>query len=1251
MDTTIDELLAIQSPLDLLAAFESDPFLLTSEALSVFATLSKNATEPSQQLHFTGITNIATACLERGITVVRTELERARIKSWDDYRAQSDPDSRNETYAEAGSFDHDDFERAAQFGVRATEIISLFNYQKGIVWASLKGALGLSMILAGNGTNSNWIEAAITNFESALSNITPEVDPWAWAVLQGGLGMAYGNRLAADRTNNIERAIACYEQALQIIQHDTNIDIWATITTNLGIAYRDRLTGEAGSNIEQSLFYLFDVINNTEPEIHYEHWIPAALNLGIALEKKSDVDGSSDWNKAIECLVNVFEAAQSTGDSFNMARANAEIGRIFADRFGDFDAAMRHYKTALKLFDPDGNWVDWMRCQSNLANALLRRKNGFQPANIELAICLLNKIVKLAERTDKNVARFVFSNLGSAYTKRLRGSYAENQERAFAFYQKAFALANTPQEEANSRRDLGVACRNRVRGDRAQNVERSIFHLQQSISCQQLQDCVADPSTYIELAYSYMCRPHRDTQSNVDEAIRCATEALSMLPPEDSQHRLAALNAIGIAYSSMRYQPDHTKHVEAAIRIYQEALALSLAKNDTFWLPQILCNLGAVFLSRREGDPVQNLETAIKHFEQALCKQAGRRDDPGQAVDLLLLAESYLRRKVGDPSENIDRALAYFRQASEVGQTFVAPARQIKRYIAEAQALLGRGRERWADALRCLEKAVSLFDTHWDEAVTSESRTELISEISDAGQWSALIHSASGNYDKALQQLETIRGIVLRESLTIDEIMFEKVVEPDRLRIHELQKRIARLRAEAGLSIGEARPYRAIADDLHKAQNELAETLSNFRQRPGSLQLAELLPAIPEASFFIAPVATRFGGLIFVIPAGVTDILAQHVIDAPELTAAVTYKILEQWIAAYNDAFEHPNASLETEEHGKALSSALEKVLERVGSIIMQPVIERIDALSRQAGQMKITAPELVIMPTGPLSLLPLHAASYTVQGKGRTVIDDYAVSYTPSLHALKASVARRQKNKSSEARNLLALVNPNNNLPFGEIVEIPALRQFFPDAQSNPILFGNAASKEALKVNAHGRHYLHLSCHGRFNHEDPEQAGLELAKGEWLTLREIVAELDLDGCRWVMLSACDTGMMDISRTPEEAIGQVTAFQLAGATCVIASLWRVSDKGAAIFTRKVYEEHLVRNLSPAQAVRQAVLWLRNLSADAVGTLIGYGENGIEPSLRFAEIDDQSETPEGRPLNGPRPFASPLSWAAFTTWGI
>lgn len=83
----------------------------------------------------------------------------------------------------------------------------------------------------------------------------------------------------------------------------------------------------------------------------------------------------------------------------------------------------------------------------------------------------------------------------------------------------------------------------------------------------------------------------------------------------------------------------------------------------------------------------------------------------------------------------------------------------------------------------------------------------------------------------------------------------------------------------------------------------------------------------------------------------------------------------------------------------------------------------------------------------------------------------------------------------------------------------------------------------------------------------------------------EEIAALDLSGCRLVVLSACETGLGDVTDY-EGVMGLQRAFKLAGVETIVMSLWKVRDDVTALLMTRFYE-HLMGGLSPHAAMREA----------------------------------------------------------------
>ncbi|MDE5713297.1 MAG: CHAT domain-containing protein, partial [Muribaculaceae bacterium] len=160
-------------------------------------------------------------------------------------------------------------------------------------------------------------------------------------------------------------------------------------------------------------------------------------------------------------------------------------------------------------------------------------------------------------------------------------------------------------------------------------------------------------------------------------------------------------------------------------------------------------------------------------------------------------------------------------------------------------------------------------------------------------------------------------------------------------------------------------------------------------------------------------------------------------------------------------------------------------------------------------------------------------------------------------------------------------------------------------------VISGTSATEKSFTSRTGKKDYiLHISTHGFFHDSgtftNPMQnSGLLFANSQkyWMSdslassindadgiLRaNEIAKLDLNGCRLVVLSACQTGLGEYNS--EGVYGLQRAFKLAGAQSILMSLWSVDDKATAELMTEFYRG-LIAGQEPDEALVNAQRTLR-----------------------------------------------------------
>jgi tetratricopeptide (TPR) repeat protein len=677
---------------------------------------------------------------------------------------------------------------------------------------------------------------------------------------------------------------------------------------------------------------------------------------------------------------------------------------------------------------------------------------------------------------------------------------------------------------------LGVALRERIRGERADNVESSIEYLTEALSMAEQTgelDLVAHAA--VELADTYFIRPTGQPPANRAQSERLCRAVLALhANGVNVVHRAQAQIALSRSILSAREDPGDRANWDEAVRHLKDAVAsLTPQAHPIAWIGAH-SQLAACFMTAPGDANPMHLERAARHLDTALQTCTKDQHPVMWAVLQGMLGELKAKRSKSDPSMAPD-AEKHFEAALQV---FDRGYPHYRLRILSAIGLFHFANQDWEKCRDVLAETTALGTEVEDFTFSDLGRLVEIGEMTEEYERYAFCLFRLGKLRDAVRELDAGKTRLLRSN-------------PDN-------------------------PYH----DPAGADSWVPESDTDW---------ADL---VPPGGALVLPVVTTQGSAVFIVTTAGTE-PKFDVVDLESFTVTDMIGILvgangrTGWLRSYGRWRRTVRARAADIQASVQESTSAEWPYELVQTCkelwlrLMGQVHDHLGNIGVERG-----AP-VVVFPSRGLSLLPLGAAARVVGGKPDYFLDHYSVSYAPSLGVLRG-MARRLRALGHAPVDLLAVVDPNGDLP-GAAGEWHAIRDIVPSATGLP---GSAATVSALTENINGHTHLHFACHGEADWPTIERSSLTLAYQERLEMNGI-AKLPLDTVRMVVLSACETGIVESERAPHEFIGLHGAFLSAGVPTVISSLWTVPDEATQLLMEQFYRHHFSRGLPPAAALRAA----------------------------------------------------------------
>jgi CHAT domain-containing protein len=737
-------------------------------------------------------------------------------------------------------------------------------------------------------------------------------------------------------------------------------------------------------------------------------------------------------------------------------------------------------------------------------------------------------------------------------------------------------------------------------------------------------------------------------------AIKYFEAALTVFTRQTSPHQWAAAqNNLGSAYRT-RTRGDRAENREKAILHLEAALSVFTREAFAHEWAQAHNNLAIAYLDRSRGDPTDNRERAIAAFEAALTVLTAQTYPQERAQAQHNLGIAYAGRDKGERAENRKKAVDAFEMALVVFQRNVDPRQHFRTSRLLARTLAEDGE--WHKAAPHFASAREAFLLSFGEGLEEAETRALIGEAGPMFAEAAFAAIKRGETGLALEIASEGRARLLAVALKLQTLD----VAP------EVRQRVDALRASARSAQQAAEKAQGVAraaaiEKLVAVRQELLEIVKLAGKAGGAdTAIAKARHALAGNGALVVPVITQLGASIIVVPATPDRDSVRHV-SLPDDTAEKLFVLLRGprndpkltgWLGAY---FINQLPSAEFQRRKPEWMAAIKGV----GPELWRLFGENLDAELKAAGLAR--GARLIFLPPGELGILPLGLAQDPATKRHLT--DDYEIVYAPSLEALIAAHSRAEETAPA---TLAVVINPTGDLP-GSEREGKLVASYFPkDART--VLERDRATAGAVLKALKGKTHWHFASHGTFSWQDARQSALIMHGMERLSVGRLLEAEGLGRPRLVVLSACETGLYDLSSNPDEFIGLPGTFTALGAAGVVGTLWPVSDAATALLVARFYELYWDAKLSPPTALHSAQAWLRDATeaeldafaknAAAKGRLERRYLAAIEKDLArnsAASRANQSDAPMIKkgvdPKRPAKTYAHPFFWAGFTYTGL
>lgn len=606
--------------------------------------------------------------------------------------------------------------------------------------------------------------------------------------------------------------------------------------------------------------------------------------------------------------------------------------------------------------------------------------------------------------------------------------------------------------------------------------------------------------------------------------------------------------------------------------------------------------LEALARIERESGDLAAAEALFRQAETILLELSGQADTIRRDLGRLLAQTG----RLAEAEALYRQVLSSLERRSLVGTTDEAEIRNLLGNVQRRRGDLSAAEESFCQATRILDLqrsrlGGSLESRSWFESEKQSYSFDCLSALTERKRSPEAFHALERGKTRVFLQLLAERDLRL--------VGLPPDLKTERARLDaEYDRILSRLSGLGPEGAGEIATLRARLEEIKAAREALIARLRlqfpelAALQAPAPLDLAEARRALDPGTALLAYAVGPEQSYLFVVSPIDEGGRGLEVHRLP-----IGKPALEKEIEAFRRLLTHPQGDL---ARLNARGASLYKRL-------LRPAEKRLARAQR-----------ILISADGPLHLLPWAAlrrqdqylaqwrpihltASTTVYGETRRSRRPARDPATWRLVAFgdprypKVAGATGETVSDSEVRSALRRGVKLEPLPATHD-EIRAIAELFPGAV---VYLGEKATEEHAKQAAPQADLLHFAGHGLLDERFPLDSALaltipmQLQEGRdngLLQAWEIFENVRLDA-HLVTLSACETAL-GREMGGEGLLGLTRAFQFAGASTVLASLWNISDESTAMLMKRFYT-YVRQGKTKDEALRDAQLDLIRLEKE------------------------------------------------------